>query len=102
MHRRHRKVLLRRQQQLLLRSAALRITLTAQGQVLRSPLAWVDRLRAGALWLGRHPVSLLAALALLVGYGPRPVLHSLPRLLAVSQLIPRAWHWLGRRSPRPA
>jgi len=95
MHRPQRDALARRQQQLLLRSAELRVTLAHQAQALRSPLALADQLRAGVHWLRQHPVWPLAALALLTLRRPRPLLRWLPRLIGGWQLLLRVRRWLG-------
>lgn len=95
MHRQQREALARRQQQLLLRSAELRVTLAHQAQALRSPLALADQLRAGVHWLRQHPVWPLAALVLLALRRPRPLLRWAPRLMGGWQLFLRLRHWLG-------
>jgi len=100
MHRLHRDELVRRQRQLLLRSAELRVTLAYQAQALKSPLAFADQLRAGVRWLGQHPVWPMIALALLALWRPHPLLRWVPRLVGVSQLFLRVRHWLGKRAPR--
>jgi hypothetical protein len=100
MHRRHHRVLARRQEQLLQRSARLRVALAHQSQALKSPLALADQLRSVVHWLGRHPILPLVVLTLLKLKGPRRMLSSLPRLFALSQLMLRIWHWLGKRTPR--
>lgn len=94
MHRRQHQLLLQRQQQLLLRSAALRQTLAQQAGALQSPLALADQLRAGGHWLRRHPVWSLAGLGLLVFRRPRIILRWLPRLLGGWQLYLRLRDWL--------
>ena len=86
---------MQRQQQLLLRSAALRHTLAQQARALQAPLALADQLRTGGSWLRRHPVLPLAALGLLVFKRPRRILRWLPRLLAGWQLYLRLRDWLG-------
>ena len=53
------------------RSAALRLALAQDAQVLRAPLALADRLRQGGRWLLGHPHWLGAGLALLVVWRPR-------------------------------
>jgi hypothetical protein len=68
--------LARRQQGLLLRSAALRSDLGHDLQRLQAPLALADRVRAGWLWLRAHPQAPLAAAVVLVVLRPR-----------------RAWRW---------
>lgn len=95
MHRSQRESLARRQQQLLRRSAELRVALAHQAQALRSPLALVDQLRAGIHWLRQHPVLPLAALALLALRRPPRLLRWLPRVVGGWQLLLRVRHWLG-------
>lgn len=99
MHRRQRDALARKQQQLLLRSAELRIRLSYQAQALRSPLALIDQLRAGLHWLGQHPVWPMAALTVLTLWRPRRLFGWLPGLLGSSLLLRRLRHWFGGSSP---
>ena len=87
MHRRHRDSLIRRQQQLLLRSAELRVTLTRQAQALKKPLSVVDQLQSVAHWLGRHPAWPMAALGLLSLTRPRRLLRWIPPLMGGVQLL---------------
>lgn len=70
------EALTRRQQALLLRSAALRGTLGRDLQRLQVPLALADRLHAGWQWLRAHPEAPLAAAVVIVALRPR-----------------RAWRW---------
>lgn len=95
MHRQQRDALARRQQQLLIRSAELRVTLAHQAQGLRSPLALADQLRAGVHWLRQHPVVPLAALAVLALRRPSRMLRWAPRLLGGWQLFLRVRTWFG-------
>lgn len=60
-----------RQQRLLVRSAELRLSLAAQAQVLRKPLAMADKARAGVQWLYRNPIWPLGAGLLLAISGPQ-------------------------------
>lgn len=63
--------LARRQQGLLLRSAALRSDLGRDLQHLQAPLALADRVRSGWHWLRAHPQAPLAAVVVLVVLRPR-------------------------------
>lgn len=44
-----------RQQHLLIRSSALRHTLSDKLQSLERPAAWADHLRTSMVWLSKHP-----------------------------------------------
>jgi hypothetical protein len=101
MHRRRRRELVHEQQQLLERSAGLRVALARQSQVLKPPLALADQLRAGLQWLGRHPIGPIAALALML-MRPGRTLRGLSRVFFVSQLLSRAWHALRGLRTRQA
>ena len=72
-----------RQQELLVRSAELRVTLAWRSQMLMRPLGWIDRVRSGTRalfdWSTAHPQWLAAGLAVLVVARPR-----------------RAWRWARR------
>ena len=59
---RYRELELERER-LLARSAQLRVELSAQSSVLRTPLTVADKVHAGALWLRHHPEWPLGALA---------------------------------------
>lgn len=100
MHRRHRETLVQRQQQLLLRSAELRVALTRQAQALKSPLSVVDQLRSAVQWLGRHPAWPMAALGLLSLARPRRLLRWLPPLMGGVQLLLLLRRGLGRHTLR--
>ncbi len=102
MHRRQHHALVQRQQQLLLRSAELRHTLTRQAQALQSPLAVADQLRTGMHWLRQHPVWPLAAMALLAFRRPRHVLRWLPRLLGAWQIYRQLREGWARSAPPKA
>jgi hypothetical protein len=69
----------RKREQLLARSAALRLQLARDSQVLVTPLALADKAREGLRWLRQHPQWPLAGLGLLVLLRPR-----------------RAWRWAKR------
>lgn len=93
--------LARRQQQLLIRSAELRVTLAQQAQALQTPLAVADLVRGGTQWLRGHPQWSLGALGLLALRRPRRILRWAPRLLWGWQLFQRARDWLGSTAVKP-
>lgn len=101
MSRQQRDELARRQQQLLIRSAELRVTLAHQAQVLQTPLAAADQVRAGVQWLRRHPQWPLGALVLLALKRPRRVFGWASRLLWGWGLYQRARDWLGSTMAKP-
>jgi hypothetical protein len=72
--------LARRHQQLLVRSAELRVALAHQARVLQTPLALADQARAGLHWLRAHPQWPLGALLLLAVTRPRRALRWASRL----------------------
>ena len=78
-----------RRQRLLLRSAALRVSLAEQSAVLAPPLAAADRVQAGAHWLYRQRAWLAGGVVVVLVLRPRRAW----RLLSVG------W-WLWRRSRR--
>jgi hypothetical protein len=94
MGRQQRDELSRRQQQLLIRSAELRVTLAHQAQVLQAPLALADKVGTAARWLREHPQWLLGALVLLALKRPRRILRWASRLMWGWQLYQRARDWL--------
>jgi hypothetical protein len=61
---------LRRREQLLLRSGQLRNDWSQQVQVLRAPLGVADQARAATQWLVQHPEWPLGALTLMVVLRP--------------------------------
>lgn len=69
--------LMRRQQELLVRSAELRVTLAWQSRALVQPLAWADRLRHAARalreWSATHQLWWAVGLGALVIARPRRV-----------------------------
>lgn len=101
MRRQHRDALTRRQQQLRLRSAELRVTLAHQAQDLKIPLAVADQVVTGVQWLRQHPLWPLGTLALLALKRPRRILRWAPRLLGGWQLYLRARDWLGNAATKP-
>lgn len=89
---RHRDLELERER-LLARSAQLRVQLSAQSGVLRTPLTIADKVHGGALWLRHHPEWPLGALAVLVLLRPARLVRWSGRLL---------WGWQLWRRARPA
>lgn len=90
-----------RQQQLLIRSAELRITMAHQAQALQTPLALADQVRAGVQWLRQHPVWPIVTLALLALKRPRRILNWSTRLMWGWQLFQRARDLLGGTAGKP-
>lgn len=93
---RQRDQLAQRQQQLLIRSAELRVALAHQAQALQAPLALADQARAAGQWLRHHPLWPLAALALLALRRPRRVLGWVSGLSWGWRLYRRGVGWLSR------
>jgi hypothetical protein len=81
--------LMLRQQQLLVRSAQLRLSLKNQVQVFKRPLAVADQVQSGLLWLCRNPQLPLGALMILVVLRPR-------RALGWGGRLWRAWRLFQR------
>jgi hypothetical protein len=99
---RYRELELERER-LLARSAQLRVELGAQSTALRTPLALVDKARAGAHWVRQHPEWPLGALVILLLLRPVRVVRWSARLLWVWQFWRRARpavQWLGAKLPR--
>ncbi len=86
-----------RKQQLLIRSAVLRVSLAHQAQVLRGPLAMADTVRNGTQWLRRRPQWPLAALALLALRRPRRALRWATRLWSGWHSYQRFQQWLDKQ-----
>ena len=91
-----------RQQQLLIRSAELRVSLAHQVRALHTPLALADQAWAGVQWLRRHPLLPLATLALLVLKRPRRIVRWSTRLLWSWKLYQRASNWMGKTGKQKA
>ena len=66
--------LLFRQQRLLIRSAELRLNLSNQTQILKTPLAIADQAKASLQWLYNNPKWPLAAMLILIIIRPRRVI----------------------------
>ena len=78
----------RRREQLLMRSAALRVRLRHDAQVLEAPFALVDQGRHAMRWLRSHPEWPLAAIGVWVVLGPRR---------ALGWAMRGWWLWRGAR-----
>ncbi|MBI3531266.1 MAG: hypothetical protein HY068_02095 [Burkholderiales bacterium] len=85
-----------RQQQLLIRSAELRVTLAHQSQTLQGPLALADQAVSSVHWLRSHPQWPLGALLLLAVLRPRRALVWAGRLWWGWGLYQRTRSWLAR------
>lgn len=92
----HETELATRKQQLLIRSAELRVTLAHQSQTLQGPLAWADQAVSATRWLRNHPQWPLGALGLLAVLRPRRALAWAGRLWWGWGLYQRARSWLAR------
>jgi hypothetical protein len=100
MSRLQRDALARRQQQLLIRSAELRVMLAQQAQVLQAPLAVADQVRAGVRWLRQHPQWPLGAALVLALRRPRRALGWASRLWWGWGLYQRLQQWLNKLPPQ--
>lgn len=87
-----------RKQQLLIRSAELRVSLAHQAQVLQGPLAMADTVRSGTQWLRRRPQWPLAALVLLALRRPRRALRWATRLWWGWHSYQRFQQWLSKQA----
>lgn len=85
-----------RKQQLLIRSAELRVTLAHQSQTLQGPLALADQAVSGTRWLRDHPQWPLGALLLLAVLRPRRALAWATRLWWGFGLYRNVRRWLAR------
>lgn len=92
--------LIQRQQQLLVRSAQLRLSLADQTEVLRRPLAAVDAAQSGLQWLYRNPQWPLAALTLVVLLRPQRAMVWGSRLWWGWKTFKRVQDWLARPALR--
>lgn len=68
-----------RREQLRLRSSALRLQIASDAQILETPLALADQVRAALRWLRRNPEWPVGTLVFLAVLRPR-----------------RAWRWVSR------
>ena len=60
-----------KQHQLLMQSAVLRLQFQEQLQLAIKPLAWIDKVQNGFVWLKHHPEWSIATVTLLVILRPR-------------------------------
>jgi hypothetical protein len=86
--------LMLRQQQLLVRSAQLRLSLADQVLVFKRPLAIADQVRSGLQWLYRNPQWPLGALMILIALRPRRALGWGGRLWRAWRLFQRTKNWV--------
>ena len=89
--------LMLRQQQLLIRSAQLRMSFAEQTQVLKRPLALADDARAGMQWLMRNPQWPLGVLVFAIVVRPARALRWGGRAWWAWKTIQRAQSWLANR-----
>lgn len=88
--------LLLRRQELITRSAQLRLELADQAQVIRRPLALTDRALTGLLWLTRHPQWPLGALLIVVILRPQRALRWGGRAWWAWTALNRTLNWTTR------
>ena len=84
-----------RRQRMLVRSAELRITVAAQSEVLKTPLALADQVRTGVYWLCRHPAWPLGVFVALAAVRPQRALRWAGRLWWGWTSVRRAQIWLA-------
>jgi hypothetical protein len=89
--------LMLRQQQLLIRSAQLRLSFTEQTQVLKRPFALADDARAGMQWLMHNPQWPLGVLALSIVFRPARALLWGGRAWWAWRTAQRVQSWLANR-----
>lgn len=88
-----------RGRQLQAKSAALRVQLAVDADVLRTPLAVADQVRRGWHWLKANPQWVGVAVALLVVWRPRRLAWLAGRLWAGWRLWQRLHRWRNRLGP---
>jgi hypothetical protein len=93
--------LLQRQRYLRLRSAELRRVTANQTQVLKTPLAAIDRVYASVRWLQSNPLWPTGVALLLTVWRPRQVLRLTARIWWGWGAYQRARQWLARGAARP-
>jgi hypothetical protein len=89
--------LMLRQQQLLIRSAQLRMSFTEQTQLLKRPLAIADDARAGMQWLMRNPQWPLGVFVFAIVLRPTRALRWGARAWWAWKTVQRAQSWLANR-----
>ncbi len=88
-----------RGRQLQAKSAALRVQLAVDADVLRTPLAVADQVRRGWHWLKANPQWVGVAVALLVVWRPRRLAWLAGRMWAGWRLWQRLHRWRNRLGP---
>lgn len=86
-----------RQQQLLTRSAELRVQLTQQAQVLQAPLAFADQARSLLHRLAENPVWPVLAALLLLAWRPARTLNWASRLWWAWRACQKWRFWFTRQ-----
>lgn len=94
--------LARRQQDLLVRSAALRAILAQQARVLQPPLGLADQVRAGVQWLRGHALWPLASMLLIALTRPRRSMRWASRLWLARDLYRQVRRWTLNSKARAA
>jgi len=89
-----------RKQQLLIRSAELRVSMAHHARALRGPLSVVDQAMAGAQWLRTHPAWPLGTMLMLAVLRPRRILRWGFRLWGGWRLFGKARDWLDNVAPK--
>jgi hypothetical protein len=84
--------LAQRREALLIRSAVLRGRVAADVAALSGAAGVVDTAWAGWVWVRRHPLSVVSAVALLAAWRPR-------RLLRLARGAWAGWRWWRRLQP---
>ena len=87
-----------RKQQLLIRSAELRVTMAHEARALEVPLAVADQVTTGIQWLRNHPQWPAGALVLLAVLRPRRVMNWGTRLWWGWRMWNKAQSWLSAAS----
>lgn len=89
-----------RRQSLVVRSGQLRLTLAAQAEVLRAPLALVDTARDGLEWLRRNPYAVVGPVMLLAALRPARALRWAGRLWWGWRTFRQSGRWLAAMQTR--
>lgn len=88
--------LLQRRQQLVARSAQLRLALVDQAQAFEHPLAVTDQALNGLRWVARNPLWPLAFVLIALAARPHRVLRWGHRMWWAWKLLTRTRHWVAR------
>jgi len=78
-----------RQERILRRSAELRTDLAIQSRVLVAPLAQVDGVNRGVVWLRRHPIYMAALAAATLALKPRNAMSTIGRAWTLWTMVGR-------------